>query len=839
MNPAIEKLTKFLQLEAERDFDNRAVMGGLDCMLEPWQIEAREHHVPEDLINVVTSRLRDYPKLSPNSRKEALQGILNRIRSMDDSITPKETERPKIPAASAQQTTPERSARKESRPVPSGGTRAPRVQSHQQESAAKSPPTGKRPRQVITQPVAMKAPLTTLQGVGPKIAQTLNKLKLFSLGDLLWHLPRRYDDYSRLKPISRLWYGEDVTVIAMIENIQLRNVRKGSQKLVEARVSDGSGTLRISWFNQAWLARRLSAGKSIVLSGKIDQYLGHLVMNNPEWELVEQQNLHTNRIIPVYPLTAGISNKWLRRIIHTVVDRMTSRIPDPLPDSVLAAADLMMLGNALQQIHFPDSQLALAQAQHRLAFDEMLYLQMGVLRQKHDWEKLETAPIPCSEDWLQTFLSRLPYKLTEAQQKAITDISADLASSRPMNRLLQGDVGSGKTIVAAAALGITAASGAQAALMAPTSILAEQHYRTLTGLLPEAAGIEAGQIRLLLGGTSAAERSEIDTGLQDGSIRIVIGTHALIEGPVQFKDLKLAIIDEQHRFGVQQRALLRSKGDNPNLLVMTATPIPRSLSLTVFGDLDLSVIDEMPPGRQPIETRVLFPAERMRAYTFLNAQIKKGHQAYIIYPLVEESEKIEAPAAVEEHARLQAEIFPEYQIGLLHGRMRPDQKDEVMQRFNRGEDQILVSTSVVEVGVDVPNATVMMIEGANRFGLAQLHQFRGRVGRGEVESFCLLLPESADDIGNERLKSMEATNDGFRLAELDLQQRGPGDFLGTRQSGYADLHLADITDLKMIEKARREARRLFEEDPDLSQPEHELLRQALADFWKAGSGDIS
>jgi ATP-dependent DNA helicase RecG len=408
-----------------------------------------------------------------------------------------------------------------------------------------------------------------------------------------------------------------------------------------------------------------------------------------------------------------------------------------------------------------------------------------------------------------------------------------------MNRLLQGDVGSGKTVIAALAIAVVATNGRQSAMLAPTSILADQHFKTLADLLPRAAGLPPSSMRLLIGATPESEKREIRAGLREGSILVVVGTHALLEEPIEFGRLGLAVIDEQHRFGVDQRAALRAKGDNPNLMVMTATPIPRSLALTVYGDLDLSVIDEMPPERQPVETRVLHPIERLRAYHFIRGQVEQGHQAFVIYPLVEESDKVDAKAAVEEHQKLQEEMFPGYRLGLLHGRLRPDDKDTVMAAFRRGEYHVLVSTSVVEVGVDIPNATVMLIEGANRFGLSQLHQFRGRVGRSAYKSYCLLIPDSEDEAENERLKAMESTNDGFRLAELDLEQRGPGDFLGTRQSGFAELKMAQLTDVRLIDKARREAMRLFEADPDLTASANSALSEAVARFISAGKGEIS
>jgi ATP-dependent DNA helicase RecG len=444
------------------------------------------------------------------------------------------------------------------------------------------------------------------------------------------------------------------------------------------------------------------------------------------------------------------------------------------------------------------------------------------------------------DEWLNERLAALPYTLTSAQKRAVDDILVDVGSGRPMNRLIQGDVGSGKTVVAALAAMMITHSGAQVAIMAPTSILAEQHYKSFSSLMVADGALEAGQIRLLTGDTSAAERASIQEGLASGEVKVLIGTHALIEEPVAFKDLQLTVIDEQHRFGVDQRAALRSKGTNPHLLVMTATPIPRSLALTLYGDLDQSVMDEMPAGREPVSTYILTPQERERGYSLIRSQIEAGSQAFIVYPLIEESEKLETlKAAVDDHERLSKEIFPNLKLGLLHGKMKPEEKDRIMADFRDKKYDILVSTTVIEVGVDVPNATVMLIEGADRFGLAQLHQLRGRVGRGGGESFCLLVPAEADATENARLQAMAETNDGFKLAELDLQQRGPGEFLGTRQSGYATtLKMASLTDVTLIEKARKHAQNMFEIDAELKAPEHALLAEALNRFWGT-KGDVS
>jgi ATP-dependent DNA helicase RecG len=565
------------------------------------------------------------------------------------------------------------------------------------------------------------------------------------------------------------------------------------------------------------------------------------VMNNPDWESVDAENLHTNRIVPIYSLTEKITQKWLRNLMNQVITYWAPAVPDALPESVRSSAGIMTLGQALLQVHFPDSQEKLKAARERLAFDEIFYLQMGVLRQKKDWQAVDARRFEVTDEWLNARIAALPFELTNAQQRVLVEMRADLNAGRPMNRLLQGDVGSGKTVVAALAAGIIVSAGSQAAIMAPTSILADQHYRTFTSLLAGENGIlQERQARLLVGDTSAGEKEAIRAGLADGSVKIVIGTHALLEEPVKFQDLQFALIDEQHRFGVEQRAALRAKGNAPHLLVMTATPIPRSLQLTIFGDLDLSVMDEMPVGRQPINTHVLTPQERERAYSLIRSQIEDARQAFVIYPLIDESEKIEGRAAVDDYEALSKEVFPELKLGLLHGRMRPDEKDQTMLKFREREYDVLVSTTVVEVGVDVPNATVMLIEGADRFGLAQLHQLRGRVGRGDAQSYCLLIPTHADATENERLQAMVESNDGFVLAERDLQQRGPGEFLGTRQAGYASgLQMASLSDVKLIEKARAQAQTLFEQDANLSKPENALLAEAFGRFWGEGKGDVS
>lgn len=854
MQPSLEKLRKFFRLEHENKYQNTAIIGGLAKMLDYWEGEARADGITEEVIQAVVSRLRSYEKISPDGRAESLKGLWKRIsdtypeagqkpkQAQPQQTQPRPQQQPQQPRPQQQQrqqtpppsqeAKPEGQQSQQSRPAP-----------QQQQKPRQNPPprseavAGAKHSQT---PAALSAALTVLQGVGPRNAESLEKLGLQTLGDMLYYFPRRYEDYSQLKPIQSLMYNDVVTVLGTVQSVHTRPIRGGKSSVIEVIIGDGTGSLRISYFNQPWLSNRFKEGEAISVSGKIDQYLGRLVMNSPDWEPVEVENLHTNRIVPIYSLTERITQKWLRGQMNNVITYWAPAVVDALPETIRRAAQLVSLGEALTQVHFPDSQARLKLARERLGFDEIFYLQMGVLRQKRDWKSVDGRRFSVSDEWLGARLGALPFTLTSAQQTSLDDIRKDLDSGKPMNRLVQGDVGSGKTVVAALAAAIIVDGGAQAAIMAPTSILAEQHYRNFIKLLAGDGGIMSqSEIRLLVGNTTESEKEAVRQGLQDGSIKIVLGTHAVIEPDVLFKDLQFVVIDEQHRFGVEQRAELRSKGTNPHLLVMTATPIPRSLALTVFGDLDISVIDVMPEGRQPVTTFVLRPQERERAYTLIRAQVKNGNQAFIVYPLIDESEKIDARAAVDDFETLSKQVYPDLKLGLLHGRMKPAEKDEVMLKFRDKEFDILVSTTVIEVGVDVPNSTVMLIEGADRFGLAQLHQLRGRVGRGSVQSTCLLIPTHEDATENERLQAMAITNSGFELADLDLKLRGPGEFLGTRQAGYATtLKMASITDVKLIEKAREQAQALFERDPELSQPEHALLAEAFERFW-TGKGDVS
>jgi ATP-dependent DNA helicase RecG len=801
----IEQLGKILALESDQGYRDRAVIGGLSCLAERWEREMA--HLPG--MEEVASLLRAYKTLDGQA---ARQVHVERLR-----------------AALSQYA---------STPPPSTGTVAsPSKPKKSRPAGARVRPTPS-PKPGNAEHLGLDAPVTALSGVNKGYAARLARLGVTTIRDLLQLFPRRYDDFRRLKLINQLELGEEVTIIATVWEASVRHTRSGMQ-LVQAVLSDDTGMIQCTWFNRAYLVDKLVRGKQIVLSGQVEHYQGHLTFQNPEWEMLDRELLHTARLVPVYPLTEGISNRWLRRLMKRSLDYWGPRLADHLPEHLIKATKLVGLNAAIEQIHFPDNWSNLERARQRLAFDELFLIQLGVLMQRRAWRAEPGRALEFEPAAVERFVAELPYPLTGAQQRALADILADLRQAAPMNRLLQGDVGSGKTVVAAAAAWATLNAGAQVALMAPTEILAEQHANTLKTILE---GKDAS-ICLLTGSTPEADKQRIYASLASGEIQIAIGTHALIQPELHFRDLALVVIDEQHRFGVRQRAALRQKGYTPHMLVMTATPIPRTLALTLYGDLDPSIIDELPPGRQKIETHWLLPTERERAYQFIHSQVDKGHQAFIICPLVEESEKLkvrdqEVKAAVEEHERLKTHIFPHLRLGLLHGRMKSEEKESTMGKFVRGELDILVSTSVVEVGIDVPNATVMLIEGANRFGLSQLHQFRGRVGRGTAPSYCLLLADSSSVVSDERLQAIENIDDGFQLAEKDLELRGPGEFFGTRQSGLPDMRLAKLSDLALLDLARKQAEGLIEADPELSAPEHRPLAEKVTRFW-SGEGDVS
>jgi len=837
-----DKYFKIFQLEGSQGYENRAVMGGLQALGKTWPSEAREQNVSESLIPVISMFFSRYPDLAPENRRNVLLEIGDLLSIADIKTLPaylpaekpvKSDPKPVKPAPEAAKTIPT--------------TKTPAPQPEEQVVRSK---VNTRLREIASKPMGddsygLEAPVSVIRGVGDKQGAHLIKLGVHKIKDLLYLFPRRYDDYSKLKTINQLQYGEEVTILARVVSIDAFQTKKG-KRLVEAVVSDTTGALRLLWMNQDWHVRFLKKDLFISVSGKIDTYLGRPVIWYPDYEPIDKQQLHTNRIVPVYPLTAKITQRWLRRTQFNTVRYWAPRVNDFLPNQLREEAQLLKTNDALLQVHFPENNEALKAAQRRFAFDELFLLQIGVLQQKQQWQQLVGHPYTVTDEWVAKRVAALPYELTSAQKRSLDEIRADIAKDHPMNRLLQGDVGSGKTIVAVMGMAMVIESGAQAALMAPTSILAEQHYQTIRRLLTHGtaehpAFLKEGQVRLLTGDTGQAERGEIFTGLESGYVKLLIGTHALIEDPVTFKNLQMVVVDEQHRFGVSQRAALRNKGDNPHLLVMTATPIPRSLQFTIFGDLDVSIMDEMPAGRLPVTTMIVYPTERERVYQTIRKQVEEGYQAFIIYPLVEAGENDEVKAAVDEQVRLQEEIFPDLKVGLVHGRLKAAEKDAVMLAFRARQFDILVSTSVVEVGVDIPNATIMVIEGANHFGLSQLHQFRGRVGRGDAQSLCFLIPDNESAVENRRLQVMTETNDGFRLAEVDLEERGPGDFLGTRQAGAIDLKMASLADTVLIKQTRELATKLLGKDPDLNLEENQDLKIAVAAFWPQsdGAGDVS
>ena len=791
----INTLKGILSLETQRGFNNTSVVGGFSRFVQFIQINAPSDNIDSEDAAKLAAVFNQYINLSFDERREMLAACQKWLQN--DPVN----ERLTLPQHNWDHSGSEINDKDLSR--------------------------------LAHQPPGLFGPIQSLRGIGDKNSKLFNKLGIHTIYDLLRYFPRRYQDFSQLKTINRLEYGDELSVIGTIaRDLYTRSSKRGNLKITEAVLGDGTGTIKLTWFNQPYLATQLGKGSAIVVSGKVDMYLGRLVMNSPDWEPLDGQQMHTNRIVPMYPLTSGITHRMLRKIIHQNLPFWANRAVEYLPREVMEQEKYPEISGALSQIHFPDDSESLESAQDRFAFEEIFFLQLGVLVQKSQWISHSAAKYPLTDSEVEKSSGNLPYTLTDAQKSAIQDILQDLDSGKPMNRLLQGDVGAGKTVVAKFAIQAVIKQGAQAAVMAPTAILAEQHFRTLTELLANDDLIQQEEIALLIGSTPNSERAQILEGLASGRIKVIIGTHALIEGPVVFHRLQLAVIDEQHRFGVQQRAILREKGDNPHLLVMTATPIPRSLALTVYGDLDVTTLSELPPGRLPVETRLYPPFQRTEAYDLIREQVGAGFQAFIVYPLVEtDDEENDFQAAVNEHKRLQKEVFPDLKIGLMHGRLKPAEKDAVMLAFRNREFDILVTTTVIEVGVDIPRATVVLVESANRFGLAQLHQIRGRVGRSSDKSYCLLVPDDESSLENKRLSVMVHTNDGFKLAEFDLKQRGPGEFLGTRQSGFAGLKYSSFTDTKLIEKCRKYAKSVFKKDPALSNVENQLLKEQLQFYW--------
>jgi len=674
--------------------------------------------------------------------------------------------------------------------------------------------------------------LQYLKGVGPRRAALLAKKGLHTVEDALFFVPLRHEDRTRLMPFQKLQPGQAQTCSGVI--VGLSPPPPGRPRVpFSAVLRDESGFATASWFGAAYLGRVLKRGQRLVLHGRVSRFRGVMTLQHPDFEIVENDDddrLHTGRLVPVYSTTEGLTQRPLRRLMWSMVERFADDISEILPEPVRRRRGLVALSVAIRDGHFPETEEAQAAARRRLAFDDFLFLQLGLAILKSRTARAPGIAMDPPGALVARLRAALPWTLTRAQERVWEDIRCDMAAGAPMHRLLQGDVGSGKTVVAALGVLTAVEAGYQAAVMAPTEILAEQHFMTLRQLL-EPLGVT---VTLLTSSVKARERAARVAEAAVGRVACVVGTHALVQEAVEFRRLGLVVVDEQHRFGVAQRARLKAKGEHPDLLVMTATPIPRTLALTLYGDLDVSVLDELPPGRRPVKTVARTESKRAEIYGFLREQAKEGRQVYVVYPLVEESEAVDLKAATDMARHLARDVFPDLSVGLIHGRLGIEEKEDIMRRFKAGEIHMLVSTTVIEVGIDVPNASVMLVEHAERFGLSQLHQLRGRVGRGPWKSYCILLHAGhLNEEARGRIDAMVATQDGFRIAEVDLQLRGPGEFFGTRQSGLPQFRVADLLrDAPLLEEARREAAALVAADPELRDPEHRPLREGLLARWR-------
>lgn len=809
------RIRRVFELERDRGCTNQAVIGGLDRMF----IQMREDGlIPSG--SALDRRLRELPRegyrsLDEDGRRAWIDGT---IRVLGSGVAP---------------------------PQAAPTRRAPSDRNRRSASSARTNPEPAEAPASSTWRLRIDSPLTHLPGVGKAAAERFERLGVTNAGEAVFLFPRRFNDFTDLRKIRDLRPSSSPqTVIGTVFSVG--EVRFGRRvRGAQAVITDGTGMLKAMWWNMPYVARGMSEGQQVVLSGRVREYRGRIQMENPEYEPADDDSLEGGRLQPVYPATAGLGQRTIRRAVKAAVDQLSSEVSDPVPAWIREKEDLAPIADVVREYHYPPDAGGAERSRQRLAVGEFLAVQCAVLMRRAEWQEGNDAPpVSLAED-RDAFLEALPFPLTRAQHRCLAEIETDLEGPHPMLRLLQGDVGSGKTVIAFASMLAAVRSGYQAVLMAPTEILAEQHYRSLSRLLggeelTALSGVFAPtwlgrplRVLLLTGSLTAGQKTQIRGDVAHGGADIVIGTHALLEDDVAMPRLALAVIDEQHRFGVMQRAKLRQKGLNPHLLVMTATPIPRTLALTVYGDLEVSTIDEMPPGRQPVKTRWYQPHEREDAYRFLRKRLDEGEQAFVICPLVEESETLDVRSAEEEFEHLRTGPLAGYALELLHGRMTGKAKDEIMGRFGRGEAQVLVSTSVIEVGIDVPNATVIVIEGAERFGLSQLHQFRGRVGRSEKQSYCLLF-SSEEDPGpeaRERLEAMCETTDGFKLAEVDLRMRGEGETWGRLQSGANTmLRVARLTDREILVRTRKMAEQVLARDPMLQKPEHWPLAAAVKPF---------
>ncbi|TAH64054.1 MAG: ATP-dependent DNA helicase RecG [Gottschalkiaceae bacterium] len=667
-----------------------------------------------------------------------------------------------------------------------------------------------------------------IKGVGPKKTKNLNKIGIKTIGDLLFHFPRSYEDRREIKKISTLQNGEKANLkVVICSNAKVHRPRR-NMSVIKILARDETGIIHLSWFNQNYIVNQIMMGDIVYISGKVKKTGANIEMQNPVYEKIEENGKKTGRIVPIYQLTDGLTNNELTKIIENVISTYYMEFIDAIPPKIIHELKLISFREAIKNIHFPKDRSSYVKSKERLVFEELFLLQLGLFILKGKVTSNHRGIIFSKDDGIDEIIKSLPYELTNAQKRVFMEISKDMESSKQMNRLVQGDVGSGKTIIAVLAMMKAYKSGYQSAMMAPTEILATQHYESIKGILSK----YDVKCELLVSNVNSKKKSEILGKIEKGEVDIIVGTHALIQERVKFYNLGLTITDEQHRFGVRQRATLSMKGNNPDILVMTATPIPRTLALILYGDLEVSIIDELPAGRKKIKTYAITSEMKERAYGFIKEQIHKGRQAYIVCPLIEESDSIDAQSAILLYGMLKEKYFKEFRLGLLHGQMKSTEKDYVMNQFKNGEIDILVSTTVIEVGVNVPNANIMMIENSERFGLAQLHQLRGRVGRGAYQSYCILVNESKSKSSKERMSIMEKTNDGFIISEKDLEARGPGHFFGTKQHGIPELKIANLfTDVNTLTIAQKIAIQVLEEDPKLALDHNKMIKMKIMNLF--------
>ena len=828
---------KIAELEASSGYTDRAVIGGLDRFRDLWEGEMAGRATGDaDSSFLLRRKYADMPMAEREAWFAKWLQLLDSGSPAPREATAPSPECPAPPDDPWPESSEPAAVSLHQASVPTANT-AP--------ASFRLPPPGQ----------TVDAPVTHLKGVSGKTTDRLKRLEVETVRDLLYLFPRRHEDFSSVLSVAEVVPDQECTLMVTVwESRVITQGPKGRRHDTEATLGDETGTVRAIWFGQRYLARTLQPGMRVAISGKARIFRGQISFESPAVEPADfdQPGIHTGRMVPVYPLTDGIAARTMRGFtwdaLHNWLGGVDETLPEQMADSD-AVAGRMPLREAIYQAHYPDSDEAWQAARSRLAFDELLTLQLAVLTRRQEAQaEVRGVSVSPSSGVVQNFLDSLPFDLTAAQSRSISEIARDMErGAPPMNRLLQGEVGSGKTVVALAALLSAAAAGFQGALMAPTEVLAEQHFRSTSRLLeglyrPVAEdnffsvhleGLhQPVSVGLLTGSVRASVKRTLTAMAAEGTLDLIIGTQALIQEGVSIPSLALAVADEQHRFGVMQRSALRQRGgENPHLLLMSATPIPRTLSLTLYGDLDISTLDELPAGRQEVRTRLVPQERRPDAYEFVRGQVREGRQAFVVCPLIDESSTLEVRAANEEYQRLSGEIFPDLRVGLLHGRLNSRDKDRVLRSFSDGHLDVLVTTAVVEVGIDVPNATIMLIEGAERFGLAQLHQFRGRVGRGEHRSYCFLLSsETLTHTARERLHALTTTHDGFRLAEIDLQLRGPGDFFGTRQSGLPALRMAQFSDRGLLESARELATRISDADPELKAPEHSALAAQVARF---------